>query len=282
MKTILSVVTIFFLSFALNAQDSIISLLPDPFLMPGMQTSGEAEVYEGDYLFDLINGGADVYLEYGFVRVVTQAYSGMKNNSTIKVEIYEMKDNDGAFGIFSLTAPKKQVTQTKGYFSVTGSGYRMIHKGRYFIMLSHANLSENPEKTLLARITEDISEKIKTYANYPALVSATEPPCPQQQRSLYFKGDIALRNVTYLNFKIPFTYSEGIFYKCNVFDFVVFKPTAEKGMIELTRLLTTSILNSNETYHSVKESFGFSIKENDKLRYEVKSSGDMIFLVKYI
>ena len=61
---------VFFLTLLLASpvvsQDSIIALLPDPFILPGLQASGEPEVYEGDALFDLINGGADVYFEYGF------------------------------------------------------------------------------------------------------------------------------------------------------------------------------------------------------------------------
>jgi hypothetical protein len=52
-------------------------------------------------LYGYINGGAELYLEYGFdTLVVTEL---VRNGSDIKVEIYRMKDPEAAFGIFSVS-----------------------------------------------------------------------------------------------------------------------------------------------------------------------------------
>jgi len=58
---------------------------------------GETEVYIGDDLFIYINGGAEIYHEYGFVQVAVQRY--VRGGDSISVEIYTM-DGD-AFGIYS-------------------------------------------------------------------------------------------------------------------------------------------------------------------------------------
>jgi len=58
---------------------------------------GETEVYVGDDLFVYINGGAEIYHEYGFVQVAVQRY--VRGEDSISVEIYSM-DGD-AFGIYS-------------------------------------------------------------------------------------------------------------------------------------------------------------------------------------
>ena len=58
---------------------------------------GETEVYVGDDLFIYINGGAEIYHEYGFVQVAVQRY--VRGDDSISVEIYTM-DGD-AFGIYS-------------------------------------------------------------------------------------------------------------------------------------------------------------------------------------
>ena len=58
---------------------------------------GETEVYVGDDLFIYINGGAEIYHEYGFVQVSVQRY--VRGEDSISVEIYAM-DGD-AFGIYS-------------------------------------------------------------------------------------------------------------------------------------------------------------------------------------
>jgi hypothetical protein len=52
-------------------------------------------------LYGYINGGAELYLEYGFdTLVVTEL---VRNGRDIKVEIYRMKDPEAAFGIFSVS-----------------------------------------------------------------------------------------------------------------------------------------------------------------------------------
>jgi len=52
-------------------------------------------------LYGYINGGAELYLEYGFdTLVVTEL---VRNGRDIKVEIYRMKDTEAAFGIFSVS-----------------------------------------------------------------------------------------------------------------------------------------------------------------------------------
>ena len=58
---------------------------------------GEAEVYVGDDLFVYINGGAEIYHEYGFVQVAVRRY--VRGDDSISVEIYTM-DGD-AYGIYS-------------------------------------------------------------------------------------------------------------------------------------------------------------------------------------
>ena len=57
------------------------------------------EVYEAESLYDRIDGGAEIFFEYGFDRAVFQDYE--KNNDLLQVELYDMADNVAAFGIFS-------------------------------------------------------------------------------------------------------------------------------------------------------------------------------------
>lgn len=268
-------------SLASFSQDDILSIFPDPFGLPGFQLAGDPEVYEGDYLYDLINGGADVYFEYGFERAATQSYKGVDGPSAIKIEIYQMSDIYAAYGIMSLTASGQSLIEKKGAFYVSGEGYKMIQKGPYFAMLSFANLSKDYRDGLITKISNDIQSKIKVNANYPAVLSGTKEPCPNFQRTLYFRGDIALKNATYVDFKIPFKYSEGVFYRCDVYDYIVFIPDGNQGKQEITQALINNILNTNHEFVPVKEAFGFSIQENEILRYEILPDGDRIVLIKY-
>lgn len=60
----------------------------------------EERVYKGGELWGLINGGADVYLEYGFEKLLLQRIKFKGHN--YRVEIYRMESPFSARGIYSL------------------------------------------------------------------------------------------------------------------------------------------------------------------------------------
>jgi len=57
-------------------------------------------IYEGKKLYAYIDGGADIFFEYGFYRVLTQNYR--YHDESIIVDIYDMIDTNAAFGIYSI------------------------------------------------------------------------------------------------------------------------------------------------------------------------------------
>ena len=66
----------------------------------GWRMDYEPEIYVGDTLFELINGGAEVYHRFGFVQALATQYSDAENRS-ISLEVFEMRDLDGARNIYS-------------------------------------------------------------------------------------------------------------------------------------------------------------------------------------
>ena len=66
---------------------------------------GETEVYIGDDLFIYINGGAEIYHEYGFVQVAVQRYR--RGDDNVSVEIYTMEGD--AFGIYSFARSSRDM-----------------------------------------------------------------------------------------------------------------------------------------------------------------------------
>lgn len=60
-----------------------------------------SKYYKGESLWGLINGGADVYLEYGFDKLLFQEVKWENNN--YRVEIYKMESPESAFGIYSIS-----------------------------------------------------------------------------------------------------------------------------------------------------------------------------------
>ena len=141
----------------LPAQEKITDLMPVPFTLPGIQLAGDLETFEGEDLFDLINGGAEIYLEYGFVQVAAQNYSGINNGGILRVEIYEMTDPEAAFGIFQITAVGQEIVDKLGYYVVKGRGYGMMVRGNYFIMATFSGLNADLEGSVVDRLVESFN-----------------------------------------------------------------------------------------------------------------------------
>jgi len=66
----------------------------------GWRMDDEPEIYVGDSLFELINGGAEVYHRFGFVQAVATQYSQADGRS-ISLEVFEMGDVEGARNIYA-------------------------------------------------------------------------------------------------------------------------------------------------------------------------------------
>ena len=62
----------------------------------GWRPSGSPTVFQGESLYEHINGGADIYYEYGFVEVALEYYGN--GDKEVSVEIYRMDDAAAAFG----------------------------------------------------------------------------------------------------------------------------------------------------------------------------------------
>lgn len=58
------------------------------------------ETFNGNSLWGYMNGGADIYLEYGFQGLRVQEFK--IDDQIIKAEIYLMSDQESAFGIYSI------------------------------------------------------------------------------------------------------------------------------------------------------------------------------------
>ncbi|MGD2175414.1 MAG: 4Fe-4S binding protein, partial [Candidatus Brocadiaceae bacterium] len=71
-----------------------------PKSVAGFRLAGPVTTYTGgDELFDYINGGAEPYLTFNFIRVSTAEYTDGEN--TLKVDLWQFETPDDAFGAFA-------------------------------------------------------------------------------------------------------------------------------------------------------------------------------------
>jgi hypothetical protein len=67
-------------------------------LASGWAKKGPPSEFQGGNLFNYIDGGAEIFLEFGFGRLLVQDYK--KGNSEIVLELFEMESPESALGIY--------------------------------------------------------------------------------------------------------------------------------------------------------------------------------------
>lgn len=141
--------------------------------LPGAEIMGTRE-FSYESLYGYIDGGAELYLEYGFD---TLCITDMKcGGSEVKAEIYRMRDAEAAFGIFSVSrfkcSPGIDLTE-----HFCRSKYQLqFCKGQYYISIVNStatkeeqDLSEQAAVLLMERIE---SEPFNSALFFPDSISA--------------------------------------------------------------------------------------------------------------
>lgn len=101
------------------------------------------KTYDGSSLWGYINGGADLYLEYGFKKLYLQEIR--KNGITYKIEIYEMNDPESAFGIFSVSRYKCGADTSIPVWNCAMPYQTQFVKGSYYVSVSNVKASSEEQ-----------------------------------------------------------------------------------------------------------------------------------------
>jgi hypothetical protein len=91
--------------------------------------------FDGSALWGHIDGGADLYLEYGFDRLLFQEIKW--NDVNFRVEYYRMKNAEAAFGIYSVSRFKCAKTDTITKFICVNPYQIQSALGRFYISIAN-------------------------------------------------------------------------------------------------------------------------------------------------
>ncbi len=159
--------------------------------LPGWDIAA-AETYSAKQLYGYINGGAEIYLEYGFRQVRGQRCTQKKHE--VQVDIYEMVNPEAAFGMFSVLRGRcSGILPGTRWHCVTPEQI-LFAKGAYLISIvpfdraaESRNASMKAAKVLLARIKG---------AEFRVPAQFRSAPLSTSQKNLRFvRGPLALQSV---------------------------------------------------------------------------------------
>jgi len=131
-----------------GAQD----ILPAGGFVQGWEAAGPSRVFIEKDLFNHIDGGAELFLEFGFAKLRVQPYSGEK--AELVCELYEMTEPAAALGIYLVNAGRETPWPEIPARNSSEDSQVIAVKGRFLLKIDNfePGSSLRPEMITLARI----------------------------------------------------------------------------------------------------------------------------------
>jgi hypothetical protein len=138
--------------------------------VPGWKCTLEETVYKPDNLWDLIDGAADLYLEYNFVDLRLGRYQN-SDSTEIKVELYRHASEPDAFGIYS-----QERYPDYHFLDIGAQGYREkgvlnFLAGSYYVKISSVQAGDHVQDGLLS-IAQMVESHLQQPKRMPSLLTA--------------------------------------------------------------------------------------------------------------
>lgn len=144
------------------------------------------QYYDGSQLYGYINGGAEVYREFGFDKVAAQTLEN--DGHEVQVDVYRMKSASAAFGVFSIARSRCGGTLKSARWSCVNDNQVQFCKGPYFVNITvmdraaqSRDASRRAAEILLSRMKE------KDFTLPGGLIASADASAPR-----YVRGPLAL------------------------------------------------------------------------------------------
>jgi hypothetical protein len=254
------------------ATDDLRSLLPAADQLPAWRLVDPPRIFTGDDLFDLIDGGADLYLEYGFSQVISSRYEGA-SSATLQIEVYQMRSAAAAYGIYSITQSGQGTAVDIGQAARLFDYYLVLWKGPYYVSVTASGSSPTVRNEVMqaARL---IAARIKATGIIPPL--AAQLPKDGLLAQKYFCGNLGLATIYAFGAENPFKVQEGV---CGFYPglrlFILRYPTAEQAAARLTTA-REALAQTGTFQHLSPSATGFDCTDSASNRISVRLDGASI------
>lgn len=175
-----------------------------PFPVLGGWTFGQDEtIYNPDNLWDVIDGAADLFLEYGFVDLHIGRYH-KGEDSEIKVELYKFDSPADAFGMYSQERNPQHPFMNIGIQAYREEGVLNFLTGKYYIkIMTHERGREALDAMTL--IAKSLNGRLRQDNNWPPILSIL----PLHQKNPNSEQYIAQNFLGYPFFRAAYTAQYG-------------------------------------------------------------------------
>jgi hypothetical protein len=118
-------------------------------------------------LYGYIDGGAELYISYGFKEALSCTYK-KENQPEVIAEVYDLIEPRNAFGVFSQTREIENLQLGQGAYSLPGAVF--FWKDHYYFSLSSWESTPEAESFMLA-LGDYLDKKIPVTGELPPLLT---------------------------------------------------------------------------------------------------------------
>jgi hypothetical protein len=186
----------------------LVKMLPAAGDLQGWTPQGKPQVFKGEDLFLYIDGGAEIFHEYGFRQVCTQDYVN-KAGKSVTLDLYEMAAPESAFGMFSFKTGAGGKAVAIGRDGRLEDYYLNFWKGRCLVtVVSPDALSDSLDG--LERVGRAAEAKIGVGGERPGFLAVLPKSWASAGRLIYLRGILALQNIYSFFTRDVFLFKEGV------------------------------------------------------------------------
>ncbi len=167
--------------FMQTSEEKLAMLLPEN--VNGWSRSADDEYFDNESLYNYINGGAELYLSYGFNIVMKRLYSS-EGQPDITVDIFEMTNSYNAYGVYSHSRETVEEEFGQGSFQVEGA--ILFWKDNYFISIITFPETEESKQTI-EEIARHIDNAIDSEGELPPILNSLPQNNLLPETVVYFR-----------------------------------------------------------------------------------------------
>jgi hypothetical protein len=156
----------------------------------GWRSEGRDETYDGQTIFDYINGFGEIYLAYNFRFLLVRRYE-KPSQPRLTVDLFDMGSAEDAFGIFSFE--REETSPDIGQDSDYAAGMLRFWKGQFFVTVTAEKETPESKEAVLA-LGKAIAEAIQETGQYPEVLRFLPKKGLISKKVLFFRSYMILNH----------------------------------------------------------------------------------------
>jgi hypothetical protein len=176
-----------------GASGDLSESLPEAERMPGWRPSDQAQIFDQESLYELVNGQADSFFAYGFQDVVVRNYENA-SGEFLRIEIWRLATPSDAYGLFTSSRAGQPVDMGNGGDSDPGRRLDFWQE-RYFVRV----FAPSPlDDALLEAFAQEVSVALPQGGLQPQLVERLPADGLVVQSPIFFHSEISIQDRLWL------------------------------------------------------------------------------------